>query len=176
MILKSFFTSLNACESNDGFTRLITDLFNSNFFSQFSIFFQRLHELLLASEFLVFRNYRGNSEEEFFISFVILSNLVGTNNSDSFFCFKSMILIPKETFFCIVIISKPNVTMIAAKFLLWILVCSFSFKKLNFYNFSKLSKIAFNVLFCQTIWQFVDVDLMVRETVFDEDVFSSDCD
>jgi hypothetical protein len=31
-------------------------------------------------------------------------------------------------------------------------------------------------LFCQTIWQFVDVDLMVRETVFDEDVFSSDCD
>jgi hypothetical protein len=80
-------------------------------------------------------------QEKFLVSFVILTNLVSSNDSDRVVVSDGVSLFRKETFFSIFIIAESDVTMIDVGFLFWIFPSSFSWEKLNVNNFPKITEI-----------------------------------
>ena len=90
-------------------------------------------------------------QEKFLVSFVILSNLVGSNNSDRVVVYDGMSLLRKETFFSIFVICESDVAVINGGFLFEIFPSSFGWKKLNVNNFAKITEIFWNLLFAVII-------------------------
>lgn len=106
-------------------------------------------------------------EEEFFISFIILSNFVGSNDTDWIIVFDCMSFFGKEAFFCIFILFESDVTMIGVGLFFGIFPVSFSREKFNVENFSKVGEIFGDFFFTVIIGNFVDIDLMIGEAFFE---------
>jgi hypothetical protein len=89
-----------------------------------------------------------------------------------------MFILAKETFFNIILRLKSNITMVYVHQLiidisLAVVIHMISRKKLNIYNFSKLRKISLDILFCDRIRKFVNVNLILRETSSCRNLYST---
>lgn len=108
-------------------------------------------------------------EEEFLISFIILSNFVGSDDTDWVIVFDGMSFFGKEAFFCVLILFEPDVAMVGVGLFFGIFPVSFSREEFNIENFSKVGEIFSDFFFAVIIGNFVDIDLMIGEAFLEWD-------
>lgn len=111
-------------------------------------------------------------KEKFLISLIILSNFIGSNNTDGVIVFNGMSFFSKKTFFCVLILFKSDVTMVSVRFFFGVFPVSFSWEKFNVENFTKVGEIFSNFFFGVIIRNFVDINLMIGEAFFKWDCFA----
>lgn len=80
-------------------------------------------------------------QEKFLIGFIILSNLVSSDDSDGVVGSNGMSFFRKETLFGVFIVLKSNITMIDVRFLFWVVPGSFSGEEFNFNNFTESAEV-----------------------------------
>lgn len=108
-------------------------------------------------------------KEQFFISFIILSNFISSNNTNWIIIFDSMSFLSEKTFFCFLIFLKPNITMVSVGFFFWIFPISLSWEELNVKNFSKAREILGDFFFTVIVRNLVDINLVIGEAFFKRD-------
>lgn len=119
---------------------------------------------------------RTDFKEKFLISLIILSDFIGSDNTDGIVVFNGMSFFSKKTFFCVLILFESNVTMVGVGFFLGVFPVSFSWEKFNVENFTKIGEIFGDFFFGVIIRDLVDINLMIGETFFKWDCFACNFD
>lgn len=111
-------------------------------------------------------------KEKLFISFIILSNFIGSNDTDWIVVLDGMSFFSKETFFCVLIFFKSDVAMIGVGFFFGIFPITLCWEEFNIKNFSKVGEILCDFFFAVIIRDFIDINLVIGEAFFKRDCFS----
>lgn len=93
-----------------------------------------------------------------------MSDLVSSHDSDGVVVLDGMSFFREETFFCVLIILKSNITMVDVWFLFWIVPSAFSWEQFDINNLSEIAEILGDFLFGAIIGELVDVDLVIGAT------------
>lgn len=111
-------------------------------------------------------------KEEFFVGLVILTDFIGSNDSNRIIIFDGVSFFTEKTFFGILIVFESDVAMIGVGFLFWVFPVALGREKLDINDFTKSWEIFCDFLFAIIIRDFVDVDLMIGEAFFQRDCFT----
>ena len=84
--------------------------------NSFWILRKKYVKIFLKFESIWFLDAGSDLEEKFFIGFVILSDFVGSDDSDGVVVLDGMSFFRKETFFSILIVGESDVTMVDVGF------------------------------------------------------------
>lgn len=93
----------------------------------------------------------GNFQKKFLVGFIILANLVGSNDSDGVIVLDGMTVLRKETFFSIFVVIESDVTMINVGFLFRVFPGAFGWEKFNVNNLAEIAEILLDFLFAAII-------------------------
>lgn len=84
--------------------------------NSFWILRKKYVKIFLKFESIWFLDAGSDLEEKFFIGFVILSDFVGSDDSDWVVVLDGMSFFRKETFFSILVVGESDVTMVDVRF------------------------------------------------------------